>query len=124
MKSRRLDSTSAIMKAKGKSVPIKIDKNTQKEIKDFKRRLQEMIEYDNIRETDKLSIQIILNEIDPYDQNILIAYYGLADGSSTALAKLFGVGHHVISKRIRKITKKIYDRTAMLADSLGIPHRL
>lgn len=114
----------SIMKARGKSVPLKIDEETQKEIKEFKDRLAEMLEDEEVRDLDKISISVILNDLDPYDQNILIAYFWLTGGSATALGNLFGVGYHVITKRIKKITKNIYDRTAMLANSLGVPNRL
>ena len=104
------------LKAKGKSVPITINQDTQTQIKLFKDRLLEMMEYDEIREVDKLSINVILNELDPYNQNILIAFYGLADGSASALARVFNVNPHVISKRIKKITAYVHNRVTMFTD--------
>ena len=50
-------------------------------------------------------IHYILNELDDYDLNLLIAYYDLADGKPTRLSKIFDVDPNNIQSRIKKIIK-------------------
>ena len=117
----------SILKTKGRCVPIHIDSNVQKQIKKFKERLVEMAKYDEVRDIDAKVIDFIMNKLDPYDQNILIAYYGIADCSASILGKLFNVRSHVITKRVQKITKYVYDRVNkanMSANNSSVSNRL
>ena len=111
----------AVLKARtNKSVPIHIDNETQQKIKAFKDRLIEMVENGDVREIDKASIYVIMNELDPYNENILIAYYGIVDCSASALAKLFGVSCTVISQRINKIIKDVHNRSLVLVSDNSV----
>lgn len=109
-----------MMRAKGRCIPIYIDSNVQAEIKKFKDRLVEMAQYGEVSQIDAKVIDFIMNELDPYDQNILVAYFGLADCSASALAKTFNVRPHVISKRIKKIIQYVYNRVNMSTDDSSV----
>lgn len=111
-----------IGKKKGKCVPITIDRETRRRVKSFKDRLREYVLYDEVSDLHKLVIKVILEELDSYDQNILIAYYDLAGESAYRLAGMLGVGSYVITSRIKKIKQYVTDRSIMLADDLGLPH--
>jgi DNA-directed RNA polymerase specialized sigma subunit len=92
-------------------------------IKSFKLRYRQILESDyddEVRPIDKITITVILNELDEFDQNILIAYYAIADSSSTKLAKVFGVAPSVITSRINKIQKYVRTRSAAIAANCGI----
>lgn len=114
-----------LKKPSGKSSAIIIDHRTQMAIKSFKLRYRQILESDyddEVRPIDKITITVILNELDEFDQNILIAYYAIADSSSTKLAKVFGVAPSVITSRINKIQKYVRTRSAAIAANCGIPH--
>lgn len=98
-------------KPSGKSKAIIIDYRTQSIIRSFKERYRELLDTDDeVRDIDKISIRVILNELDEFDQNILIAYFAIADSSPTKLAKVFGVAPSVITSRINKIVKYVRNR--------------
>lgn len=110
-----------IKKSKGKSSTIIIDDQVRKEIKSVKKRYEELLDTDDeIRDIDKISISVILNELDEFDQNILIAYFTIADSTPTKLARLFGVAPSVISSRVNKIIKYVHNRSITIADNRGI----
>lgn len=96
-----------IRKNRGKSKPIRIDSSVQNKVRKFKIRLQEMSDNNEVRLIDNKVISYILNNLDDYDANILIAYYDIAECSPTALGKMMGVSASVITSRIKKIIKKI-----------------
>lgn len=105
-----------IKKQQGKSKAIIIDYQTQSIIRSFKERYRELLDTDDeVRDIDKISIQVILNELDEFDQNILIAYFAIADSSPTKLAKVFGVAPSVITSRINKIIKYVRNRVLDIA---------
>lgn len=98
-------------KPNGKSKAIIIDYRTQSIIRSFKERYRELLNTDDeVRDIDKITISVILNELDEFDQNILIAYFAIADSSPTKLAKVFGVAPSVITSRINKIIKNVRNR--------------
>lgn len=107
-----------IRKDKGKCSAIIINEAVQREVHNFKIRLKEMAESpdDECRPIDKFSIQVILNELDEFDQNIIIAYYSLADCSFTTLGRTLGVEGGVIRSRINKIQTYVRNRATQLAD--------
>lgn len=110
-----------IKKPSGKSKAIIIDYRTQSIIRSFKERYRELLNTDDeVRDIDKISIQVILNELDEFDQNILIAYFAMADSSPTKLAKVFGVAPSVITNRINKIIKYVRNRSTAIAIDSGI----
>lgn len=107
-----------IRKDKGKCSAIIINEAVQRAVHSFKVRLKEMAESpdDECRDIDKLSIQVILNELDEFDQNILIAFHGLANCSPTTLGRTLGVEGGVIRSRIVKIRKYVRDRVNELSE--------
>lgn len=110
-----------LKKPSGKSKAIIIDYRTQSIIRSFKERYRELLDTDDeVRDIDKISIQVILNELDEFDQNILIAYFAIADSSPTKLAKVFGVAPSVITSRINKIIKYVRNRSTAIATDSGI----
>lgn len=99
-----------IKKSKRKCVPIVITPEIREQIKFFKERLIEI--GDNPTESsefDARTIDIILNELDDYDRNILIAYYAIADGSSTKLSTVFNISPPIIIRKIKLIHNKIQE---------------
>ena len=94
-----------LKKDKGKFVPITIDRNLQRRIKSFKDRLTQMVENDEISNSEKEGIYYILNELDTYDLNLLIAYFEY-NCSPSPVAKVLGVQPSVVSSRIKKILNK------------------
>ena len=94
-----------LKKAKGKSFPIPITFETQKRIYSFKNRLNEMAMNKDVDDKYINMIHYILNELDDYDLNLLIAYYELADGKPSRLSKIFDVDPNNIKSRINKIIK-------------------
>lgn len=107
-----------LKKPHGKSNAIIINSEVRHHVKAFKHRLKEMAESpDNeVRDIDKESISVILNDLDEFDQNILIAFYAVANCSPSALAKLFGVKPTVITSRIKKIQKYVHNRVTSNTD--------
>lgn len=111
-----------IKKPHGKSNAIIINDEVRRLVKSFKHRLREMADSpDNeVREIDKLSIDVILNDLDEFDQNILIAFYAVANCSPSALGKLLGVKPTVITSRIKKIQKYVHNRVTSNTNDSGI----
>lgn len=100
-----------IRKSTGKSVTIKIDSDLQRQIKSEKDHLRDL--YDNEEELSPLhraSIKVILNDLDDYDLNILLAHFIISGGKDCYTAKLFGVSPSTIKKRIEKIIDDIRSR--------------
>ena len=94
-----------LKKSKGKSFPIPITSETQRSVSSFKKRLAQMALNKDVDEKYITIIHYILNELDDYDLNLLIAYYDLADGKPTRLSKIFDVDPNNIQSRIKKIIK-------------------
>ena len=93
-----------------KSVPLIITPEIKHHISLFKESLQCM--KDNPEESsafDARTIDIILNELDDYDKNLLIAYYSIADCCYSKLSKLIGISSQVIHRRLKLIHKKIQE---------------
>lgn len=116
-----IDPVTIIKKPSGKSSAITIDYQTQSDIRSFKNHYRELLQTeDEVRPIDKITIEVILNELDEFDQNILIAFYAIAESSPTKLAKVFGVAPSVITSRIKKIQKYVHNRSAAIATDRGI----
>lgn len=116
-----MEPVTILKKPNGKSKAIIIDYQTQSIIRSFKDRYRELLNTeDEVRDIDKTSIQVILNELDEFDQNILIAYFAIADSSPSKLAKVFGVAPSVITSRINKIIKYVRTRSTAIAIDSGI----
>ena len=114
-----MDPVTILKKPNGKSKAIIIDHQTQSIIKSFKERYRELLNTDDeVRDIDKISISVILNELDEFDQNILIAYFAIADSSPTKLANVFGVTSSVITNRINKIISNVRNRVKSLSTTV------
>lgn len=107
---------------KGKCSAIKIDHNIQNLIKETKNLYREWLEENDrgLRPIDLISIYVILNELDEFDQNILISYYTIAEGSSKNLSTILGVESSVITSRIKKIQNYVRNKSMSIADDRGI----
>lgn len=114
-----MDPVTILKKPNGKSKAIVIDHQTQSSIKSFKDRYRELLNTDDeIRPIDKITISVILNDLDEFDQNILIAYYAIAGGSAATLARVFGVNSSVITSRINKIIKYVRNRVESISTTV------
>lgn len=91
---------------KGKGIVIKIDDDMRKKINSFKKRLLQMSKYKEIPEKQRLIVEAIFS-LEEYEQNFIIAYYELAEGSPSKLAKIFNCIPSTVTSNIRKIENKI-----------------
>ena len=107
-----MNSTELIKKTKGKSAPIRIDGNVRKKIKEFAESLLRISEEPETTPQHKATIQYILNELDPYERNILLAYYAFESEGPCYVAKLLDIFPSTIVTRVKKIQKKIHDNVA------------
>ena len=64
---------------------------------------------DDILPKYKRIIYFILNELEPYERNILLAYYEWDNEA----AKLLGITTSVLGSWVKKINKKIKDRLCL-----------
>lgn len=111
--------TKTFKRSSGKSSPITISTGIQLEIRKYKQRLIEMAEYDELRDVDKQTIKVILEELEPYDQYLLLAFYAL-QLKPTDLAKTLGTTSQIITTRINKIQKYVRDRVIDATDDSSI----
>lgn len=108
-----------ICKSKGKFVPIVIDDEIRRRVKSFKDRLKQMYEYDDLPTPTRTSIKVILEDLDSYDQNILILYFDF-DCNKSKLSKTLCVSPHVINSRIKKIQTYVANKTYMLTNNTSV----
>lgn len=100
--------TETYKKTGKKSVPLVITPEMKAEIKDFKDRLVDAASRpDETSEFDRHSVDIIMNELDDYDRNLLIAYYALTDCNAKRLASILNVTDKTVAFHIKKIMNKI-----------------
>ena len=97
-----------IYRDKGKGKPLTINKEVQSKIQSFQNHLSEMLD-DDILPQYKRIIYFILNELEPYERNILLAYYEWDNEA----AKLLGITTSVLGGWVKKINKKIKDRLCL-----------
>lgn len=119
MKKSQSEQMDIIRKPRGKCSAIIINDSVRTAVKNFKLRLQEMSDSpdDECRDIDRHSIKVILNDLDEFDQNILIAFYAIADCSPTILARTLGVEPSVITSRIKKIRADVRNRVNSIIDN-------
>lgn len=99
-----------IKKARIKCVPIVITPEIREQIRLFKERLTYLLDHPELSsEFDAKTIDIVLNQLDDYDRNILIAYYELANCSITSLSRIFNISPTVLKRRIKIIHNKIIE---------------
>lgn len=97
-----------LVKPRQKCVPIVITPEIKEQIKIFKDNLIEIRDTPCLSSTfDARTVDIILNELDDYDRNVLIAYYSIADCSYVKLSSLFGISPPVLHRKIKLILNKI-----------------
>ena len=97
-----------IYRDKGKGKPLTINRDVQSKIQSFQNHLSEMID-DDIIPQHKRIILFILNDLEPYERNILLAYYEW-DNSA---AKMLGITTSVLGSWVKKINKKIKDKLCL-----------
>lgn len=97
-----------IYRDKGKGKPLIINRDVQSKIQSFQNHLSEMLK-DDIIPQHKRIIRFILNDLEPYERNILLAYYEW-DNSA---AKMLGITTSVLGSWVKKINKKIKDRLCL-----------
>lgn len=98
-----------IRKDKGKYIPYTIDDSVRSRIKSFSEMLLNLKEDYGPDSKQSRAIDVILNELDNYDRNIIIAFFEY-NQSPTILGKLLGVSPAVILSRITKIKKTIKEK--------------
>lgn len=102
--------------------PITINKEVRKTIESFKNRLIEMAKQpDETSAFDARTIDIIVNELDDYDRNILIAYYAIADGSPSVLSKYLGISHSLVNNNINRIKRQIKQLNNVPKSNFNMP---
>ena len=97
-----------IYRDKGKGKPLIINRDVQSKIQSFQNHLSEMLK-DDIHPQHKRIIRFILNNLEPYERNILLAYYEWDNNA----AKMLGITTSVLGSWIKKINKKIKDRLCL-----------
>jgi len=97
-----------IYRDKGKGKPLIINKEVQSKIQSFQNHLSEMLD-DDILPQHKQIIHFILNELEPYERNILLAYYEW----NNEAARMLGITTSVLGSWVKKINKKIKDRLCL-----------
>lgn len=97
-----------IYRDKGKGKPLIINRDVQSKIQSFQNHLSEMLG-DDIHPQHKRIIRFILNNLEPYERNILLAYYEWDNEA----AKMLGITTSVLGSWVKKINKKIKDRLCL-----------
>lgn len=102
--------------------PITITPEVRKEIEKFKQRLIEMAaQPDETSEFDAYTVHLIMNELDDYNRNILLAYYSVAGGSPSVLARLVGATPVAITSRINRIIKILHKANNTAKSRFNMP---
>lgn len=73
-----------------------------------------------VRDIDKISISVIFKDLDEYEQNVLIAFYGLCNSSPSLCGRLLGVSPQVITSQVNKIISNVRDRVNTINDDSSI----
>ena len=102
--------------------PLTITPEVKQEIEKFKQRLIEMAaQPDETSAFDAQTIHLIMNELDDYNRNILLAYYSVAGCSPAVLARLFNVSHYAITSRIRRIINLLHNANTTTKSRFNMP---
>lgn len=88
-------------------VSLVITPDMKRQINDFKESLIEIRNYPNVSKCDAKTIDIVLNELDDYDRNFIIAYYTIGNCKVSTTAKIFNTTMPNISRRRDSILNKI-----------------
>lgn len=93
---------------KGNSKTLVITPEVRREIREFRDRLIDIRERpDETSHFDVRTIDIIINELDDYDRNMLLAYYSIGEGRPSVLAKYLNITPQAVDQRMKKIHTKI-----------------
>jgi hypothetical protein len=117
-----MSNTITLTKGKGKCSPITIDSTVRGRIESFRQRLIQMSEQpDETSAFDVKSVDIIINGLDDYDRNLLLAYYAVAECSPTKLGNLIGIDKTIVSHKINRIIKYLKNHNDVPKSHLNIP---
>lgn len=92
-----------LKKSKGKSKPIRIDGTVRNKVASFKLHLRRLLDDPATTPQEHKAISYILNNLEPYEQNILIAYFEFGNDA----AEMMGINTSVLHCNVRRILNKI-----------------
>lgn len=92
-----------LKKSKGKSKPITINQEIRDKISSFKSYLIDYMLDPETPKKEKDTLYYMLYEMEPYEQNLLLAYYEWG----TEAAKMLNVSTSVLQSNVKKILLKI-----------------
>lgn len=92
-----------LKKSKGKSKPITINQEIRNRIASFKSYLIDYMLDPSTPKKEKDTLYYMLYEMEPYEQNLLLAYYEWG----TEAAKMLNVSTSVLQSNVKRILFKI-----------------
>lgn len=92
-----------LKKSKGKSKPITINQEIRDKISSFKSYLIDYMLDPSTPKKEKDTLYYLLYEMEPYEQNLLLAYYEWG----TEAAKMLNVSTSVLQSNVKRILFKI-----------------
>ena len=92
-----------LKKSKGKSKPITINQEIRDKIASFKSYLIDYMLDSSTPKKEKDTLYYLLYEMEPYEQNLLLAYYEWG----TEAAKMLNVSTSVLQSNVKRILFKI-----------------
>ena len=92
-----------LKKSKGKSKPITINQEIRDKISSFKSYLIDYMLDTSTPKKEKDTLYYMLYEMEPYEQNLLLAYYEWG----TEAAKMLNVSTSVLQSNVKRILFKI-----------------
>lgn len=92
-----------LKKSKGKSKPITINQEIRDKISSFKSYLIDYMLDPSTPKKEKDTLYYLLYEMEPYEQNLLLAYYEWG----TEAAKMLNVSTSVLQSNVKRILLKI-----------------
>lgn len=98
--------TETLKKSRGKSKPIIINQDTRNKISAFKEYLKDIMLDPYTTKEKQSTLYYILYHMEPYEQNILLAYYEFGNDA----AKMLGVSISVLQSNVKRIIKKIQEQ--------------
>lgn len=95
--------TETLKKSRGKSKPITINQDIRDKISSFKSYLIDyMLDHDTPK-NERDTLYYILYQMEPYEQNLLLAYYEWGNEA----AKMLNVSTSVLQSNVKRILSKI-----------------
>ena len=92
-----------LKKSKGKSKPITINQDIRDKISSFKSYLIDYMLDPSTPKKEKDTLYYVLYEMEPYEQNLLLAYYEWGNEA----AKMLNVSTSVLQSNVKRILFKI-----------------